>query len=97
MTEITPNIQNINSHYSSDYKTVKPKKVVAYGPQTLPQQHIYNDIDANKRLKALDEEIYKISKAEKNKSFKNFWKVFLSIVAGILGIIGIRELIKIFK
>ena len=55
MTEITPNIQNINSHYSSDYKTVKPKKVVAYGPQTLPQQHLYNDIDANNRLKALDE------------------------------------------
>ena len=97
MTEITPNIQNINSHYSSNSKTSRPQRVVVSGPTTIPQQHLYNDIDANNRLKALDEEIYQISKNEKNKSFKNFCKVFLSIVVAILGVIGIRELVKFFK
>ena len=97
MTEVSSNVQNINSHYTSATKVTKPQKLVVSGPQNVPSMHLYNDIDAKKRISAYNAEIEQQSKEYRKNPAKQFWKVFLGICAGILGIIGIKKLIHFFK
>lgn len=97
MTEVSSNTQNINSYYTSATKATRPERLVAKGPQVLPGQHLYNDEDAKKRISAYNTEIERQSKEYRKNPAKQFWKVFLGICAGILGIIGIKKLINFFK
>ena len=97
MTEVSSNVQNLNSHYTSATKATRPQKLVVSGPQDIPGQHLYNDIDAKKRISEYNAEIEKQSKEFRKNPEKRFWKVFLGICAGILGIIGIKKLIGFFK
>lgn len=97
MTEISSNSTNINSHYSSATKANRPKNIVVTGPNALPGKHLYNDIDAKNRIREVNREIEVQSKEYRKNPAKQFWKVFLGICAGILGIIGIKKLISFFK
>ena len=64
MSEVN-NIQNLNSHYSTNTKVEKPERVVVTGPNSLPTVHLFNDKDAKKRLKAINQDIYVDYKKEK--------------------------------
>ena len=97
MTEVSANSTNINSHYSSATRTTRPKGLVVAGPNAIPGQHLYNDIDAKNRIRQLNKEIEVQSKDFRKNPAKQFWKIFGCIVAGILGIIGIKKLISFFK
>ena len=94
MTEINSNLNNLNAHYSSQTKIELPKNVVVTGPESLPGQHVYNDIDAKKRMRAINDDIYQSSKTAKNKENKKFLKVFCGIVLAILAALGIKRLFK---
>lgn len=97
MPEITTNITNINPHYSSNTKATIPPKMVVAGPNALPGQHLYNDTDANNRMRQINNEITYNSKEVRKNPAKQFWKVFAGIVVTVLGIIGIKKLITFFK
>ena len=72
MSEI-PETQNLNAHYTTNAKIVRPTNVVVSGPENIPRAHVYNDIDANKRLNAINQDIYvdsqKVPKKQKKKKF----------------------------
>ena len=97
MTEISSNSQNINPHYTSATKATRPKKLIVAGPNNVPGTHLYNDIDAKNRIRQVNKEIEVQSKEFRKNPAKQFWKTFGCIVAGILGVIGIKKLISFFK
>ncbi len=65
--------QNLEAYYTSSPKIEKPKHVVAEGPNSIPQYHIYTDREANQKLTALENDIYesykKVQKKDKKKKF----------------------------
>ncbi|MBQ7764484.1 hypothetical protein IJ384_03830 [bacterium] len=93
MSEIN-NTQNLNAHYSTNAKVQRPPKKAVTAPNTLPTMHLYNDRDANKRIKALNQDIYNDSKIEEKRNAFNFAKVFGGIVLAILAILGLKKVFK---
>ena len=57
--------QNLEAHYTTSTKIVKPKHVVVEGPDNIPKYKIYTDREANKKLAELDKEIYESVKSKK--------------------------------
>ena len=94
MSEMNSNLNNLNAHYSSQTKIEIPQRVVVSGPSALPGQHVYNDIDANKRMKAINDDIYQSSRSVRSSEDKKFVKVFCGIVLAILAALGIKKLFK---
>lgn len=93
MPEIS-NYQNLNSYYSTDTKAHRPERVVVSGPNSLPVQHLFDDRDANNRLKSINEDIYSSYKKEEKAETKNFIKFFAGAVAITLAFLGIKKLFK---
>ena len=62
----------LNQHYSSNPKAERPKRIVATAPDTLPSYSLCRDEDMNKKMRALNNDIYQDTKREKNKSGKTF-------------------------
>lgn len=76
----------LNQHYSSNPKAERPKRSVAIAPDNLPSYSLCRDEDMNKKMRALNNDIYQDSKREKNKSEKTFLKCFGGLVALVIGI-----------
>ena len=85
MAEIS-NTQNLNAHYSTNAKVQRPARPVDYAPNSLPKPHLFNDTDANNRMKAINQDIYIDSKKEENRAGFNFIKIFGAFVLAILAI-----------
>lgn len=92
MTEITNN--NLQAHYSGNTKVNLVKKGVAEPPKELPNMHLYNDTDANKKLRAFNNEINEGCKKEKNKDFSLFLKTIVGTALAILALFGIKKFFK---
>ena len=88
---------NLNAHYTTNAKVERPFKNIANGPNNLPQMHLYNDIDASKKMGVINNDIYNGTKQARKKDAKTFWKIFGGFVLAILGYKGIQKLISIFK
>ena len=88
---------NLNAHYSTSSKVQKPIRTVAAMPANMPHTHLFNDIDANKKMAAINKHIYNGTQKEKTKSDKTFWKIFGGIALAILGIKGIQKIVSFFK
>lgn len=85
---------NLNAHYTSNAKVERPNRPVALAPTSLPKQHLFNDRDANNRMKAINQDIYIESKKEKKRSITTFLKFF---GAFLLTILAIKAGLKVFK
>ena len=83
---------NLDAHYTSNPKVVRPQVDVISGPVEVSKGHLYNDIDARNKFRQIDADIYDGVKAEKKKSSNGFWKVFLGVVLAILGFKGLQRL-----
>lgn len=81
----------INSYYSSNPKAERPKHAVATAPDNLPSFTLCKDADLNKKMRALNNDIYQDSKREKNKSAKTFWKCFAGFVLLVMGVKWFRN------
>ena len=97
MSDVNSNQTNINAHYSSNPKLEKPARVVVAAPVSLPTYHLYNDIDANNRLKMLNKDIYIDTKNQKAEEKRKFIKGFGLVVLTILALLGIKKLGSVFK
>lgn len=93
MSEISNN-QNLNSHYTTNAKAVRPIKTVVSAPEVLPKTHLFDDKKANQRMYSINNDIYQDYKKEKVKENKNIVKNSIVAGAGILGVLG---LVKFFK
>lgn len=93
MSTISNNM-NLNQHYSTNAKVEKPKPVIVSGPQSLPSRHTFDDKLANIKIAEVNKELNEKSKIEKNKSVRNFAKVFAGIVITILAALGIKRILK---
>ena len=87
-------VQNLNSHYSTNLKVELPSNRVAIAPQTLPKSHLYNDTDATNRWKSINEDIYQESKKENGKSKLGFFKFFMGFVVLFFGVKFARKFFK---
>lgn len=76
----------INSYYSSNLKAERPKRAIASGPVNLPSFTLCKDEDLNKKMRALNNDIYQDSKREKRRKDSNFWKWFGGVVVLVVGI-----------
>ena len=94
MEEVKANVQNLDAHYTTEAKVKRHPHVVVSAPEALPTYHVYNDIDANKRLADLNNDIYVRYKEEKAQPKRTFLKAFGAIVATILAIVGIKRIFK---
>ena len=52
MAEVN-NKQNLNAHYSTSVKVKRPERPIANPPKTLTKAHLFDDNDANNRLKII--------------------------------------------
>jgi len=86
--------QNLNAHYTSNSKVQKPKRMVTKGPANVPENYTFNDDIANLKIKIMNEDIYKKTKAEKSKADKNIFKIFIGIILSGLAIFGGYRLFK---
>ena len=93
MSDVVGN-QNLSSHYSQNAKVYRPGKQVATPPSSLPKPHLFNDTDANNRMKIINNEINIGYKKEKNSFGKKFVKVFATAVLALVAFIGIKRLFK---
>ena len=75
-TQIQPQIQNLNAHYTTQAKVAKPEKVVVEGPENVPKYHLYTDREANEKLTALNNDVYISVKNEPRQSKKKFLGIF---------------------
>lgn len=87
-------IGNLNAHYTSSSKVERPNRIAASAPAALPSVKMFNNIDADKKMKAINNDIYHGSKREKNSSVKNFIKWFGAFVLLVLGICGVKKLFR---
>lgn len=75
-----------NQYYSSNLKAEHPKRTVANAPDNLPSYSLCRDENLNKKMSALNKDIYKDSKKTKNKKETNFLKWFSGLIVLVLGI-----------
>ena len=69
--------QNLNAHYTTTPKVQKSKRVVVEGPENIPdRKHLYSDIEANKKLEAINNDIYVAVQREPKPSRKKFLGIF---------------------
>ncbi len=85
---------NINQHYSSNPKAERTIRAVATAPEHLPSYSLCRDEDMNKRMSALNNDIYQGSKREKNKKEKTFLKCFGGLVLFVIGFRWIKNTFK---
>ena len=89
----------IEAHYTTETK-VKPPKILAEAPVTLPKQVIFSDTEASGKIQEINTDIYEGAKKEKKKHEFNkslYFKLFggaALLTAGIAGINKIRKFLK---
>ena len=96
MPEINSNY-NLDAHYTNEAKVKRSGFKVASPPANLPKQHLFNDIDANNRMKMINQDIYQSFKKEENKEGIQFLKFFGALVGAVLLIKGFQHILNIFK
>lgn len=89
-----PDNIDLNSHYSSNVKVTKPSYMVVSPPNNLPNQHLFNDIDANIRMRNINNDIYQNTKSEKKKPLINYLKFLAGFVLVLLGVKGLSKFFK---
>ena len=60
----------------------------------MPTTHLFNNVDADKKMQAINNDIYAGTKQAKSSSAKNFTKWFCGFVLLVLGIIGAKKLFR---
>ena len=87
------NNKNLEAHYSTNSKVQRPKITIANAPNNLPNSRMpYYDKDANKRMQAINDDIYKDYKSEKQRKFTGAFKFISATALAILTVLGIKKL-----
>ena len=85
---------NINAHYTNNPKVERPLRIVAEAPDTIPRMHLYNEIDARKKLENINADVCVLTKKEKRKPIKNFILAIGALSLSFLAFIGLKKLFR---
>lgn len=99
MSEVLTNTHNTDSYYTNCAKVTRPKPTVAQGPNYMLQNKVvYSDREANEKMRSINNDIFETSQQIKKQESRKFWKSFIGLIIGLLGIVGLIKLGKnIFK
>ena len=90
----------IEAHYSTETK-VKPPKLIAEAPGTIPKHQVFSDIEATKKFQTINNDIYEGTKKEKKKKNEFNKSLYLKIMGGVAllaaVIAGIGKIRKFFR
>ena len=98
MTDVNNNI--LEGHYSCDTKIKRPAMTVADAPAVLPKHALFSEKEANRRMKALNADIYEGTKKEKSKNEFNkslYFKIFGGVALFSAGIAGVYRIRNFFR
>ena len=90
MTEV----YNINAHYTNNAKIEPRKPIVATSPTYIPNRYVFNEEEAKKRLRTIDDSINKEYAKEKKKEQKKYFKFITLTSLLILAFLGLKKLFK---
>jgi len=96
MSEVINENQNLNSYYTTLQKVDKPERIVVNGPESIPNQHVFNDREATLKWRKMNNDIYEGAK-KKEKQESGVLKFIIGVGLAVLGIKGIKYLIKFFR
>ncbi len=65
--------ENLDAHTSTNMKVTKPKIVVADASSNIPKMTMFSDIEANKRVKEINNDIYESTASTKQAGGSNVW------------------------
>lgn len=65
--------ENLDAHVSNNMKVTKPRIVVADVPSNIPKITMFSDIEANKRVKEINNDIYESTVNTKQAVGSNVW------------------------
>ena len=65
--------ENLDAHTSSNMKVVKPRIVVADASSNIPKVTMFSDIEANKRVKEINNDIYESTASTKQSGGSSVW------------------------
>ena len=85
---------NINAHYTNKPKVEKTARIVAEAPDTIPKMHLYNEIDARKRLQKISKDVCVLTQKEERKPVKNFILTIGALGLSCLAFIGLKKLFR---
>lgn len=90
----------IEAHYSNETKIKPPKIVAAEPPATIPRKALFSNAEADKRMQAINTDIYEGAKKEKAKNEfdkKLYFKIFGGVALASAGIAGIYKIRNFFR
>ncbi len=90
----------LEAHYSIDTKVKKTQNIVAEAPTKIPKHKLFSNEEANKKIYAINSDIYEGAKKEQKKNEFNksmYFKIFGGITLLTAGIAGIDRIKKFFK
>ena len=93
MAEKVSNI-NLDAHYTSNPKVVRPARVIVSAPDTMPSSSLNVRKETDLRYNKADRDIYKAVKSEEKKKASKFWVGFACFVLAILGIKGLQKIFR---
>lgn len=65
--------ENLDAHTSANMKVTKPRIVVADASSNIPKMTMFSDIEANKRVKEINNDIYESTVNTKQSTGTNVW------------------------
>ena len=90
MTEV----YNINAHYTNNPKVEPRKPTVATSPTYIPNRYVFNEEEAKKRIKTIDDSIKKEYTTEKKKEQRKYFKFVTATTLCVLAFLGLKKLFK---
>ena len=90
----------LEAHYSTETKVKKTQNLIAEAPTKIPKHKLFSNEEANKKIYAINSDIYEGAKKEQKKNEFNksmYFKIFGGITLLTAGIAGIDRIKKFFK
>lgn len=93
MSEVN-NIQNLNAHYSKETKVKRSSPVADTVQYDLRAKRVFNDKEANQKMRAINEDIYTGMQQVKRSEKTSFAQWFAGAVAVILLCLGLKRFFR---
>lgn len=91
---------NIDAHYSDSMKVKRPKIKPEDIKIIIPEQTLYSDKEATRKIQQLNSDVYEAHKKEKSTNefnFKTYFKIIAAFIGAAAGIACIRKIIGLFR
>lgn len=85
---------NLDAHYTNNPKVKRPVNVAVSAPTKIPGKYTFDRNEADRRLHAINKDIYESTKKEEKSFLRSFIKIFAIGVATVLSFICLKKVFK---